>query len=171
MQQTILTAEQFNALKLKSTTGKHGRMCVDETDINIVLSKPSVERKKVKRIKTPKTDNVPEKGLKKGNKYHAKKTLYKGDEYDSKKEAEYAMQLDDLKTQGKIISWNRQVKMPIEVNGTYCGFYKLDFLVVYDDGHKEYIDIKGYKKSMGYAYFRLKKRIIEAIYCIEITEI
>ena len=145
MKQEILTVKEFNDLKKRATTHK-GRLVVDDTDITIVKGK-------------------------KKNKFHAIKMEYNGVKYDSKKEAGYAMRLDEMKRLGKVKDWQRQVKFPMVINGTDCGYYLLDFRVEYADGHKEYVDIKGYKKGASYQVFRIKKRIVEALYLIDITEI
>ncbi|MCX6152523.1 MAG: DUF1064 domain-containing protein [Candidatus Kapabacteria bacterium] len=45
------------------------------------------------------------------NKYKAKKQTYNDHHYDSKMEASKAMELDQLKREGKIKDWKRQVKV------------------------------------------------------------
>lgn len=107
---------------------------------------------------------MPEKSKKK-NKFNAKKTEYNGDIYDSKKEADYARKLD---LQG--VKYDKQVRFDIIINGKKCGFYKLDFRVYYPD-RTEHIDIKGLRYGSAYQIFRLKKKIIEALYNIQIIEL
>ena len=61
----------------------------------------------------------------------------------SKKEAQYAAELD-LRIKAKDIrSWERQVKIPIEVNGNHICNYYIDFVVTHNDGEKEYVEVKG----------------------------
>lgn len=169
-QPDILTPDQYKKLRSRSVTNSKGRLAISERDYNAITS--DLRTVVVAGgTKVSKTKKVAKNVLKRKNKYSAKKTVYNGIEYDSKKEAGYAQTLDGLKTEGKVKDWKRQVKFPVTVNGHDCGFYKLDFLIQYTDGHKEYVDIKGCKKGCAYSMFRLKKKIIEAIYCIEIKEI
>jgi hypothetical protein len=114
------------------------------------------------------------KGKKPKNKFNAKKTEYNGSTYDSKKEAEYAAKLDLLKkTSGsdKVSKIEKQVKYDIIVNDKKIGFYKLDFKVTYADGCVEHIDVKGLRRGCAYQIFRLKKKLVEALYGIEIKEV
>lgn len=113
----------------------------------------------------------------KENKYFAKKTKYKGNIYDSKKEAQYAMLLDNEIKKGNIIKYERQIRFDIRVDQNTIAFYKADFKVYYrnrldqkGDGPIEYWDIKGLKKGGAYQLFRLKKKLVEALYHIKIIE-
>lgn len=89
---------------------------------------------------------------KKPNKYHARKTAVYGIAFDSKREAEYYLLLREKKRLGEIKS--------IDLQPTYTlleGFrdnqgkqqkpitYTPDFLVEYDDGRREVIEVKGVK--------------------------
>ena len=106
------------------------------------------------------------------NKFHAKKTYYKGIQFDSKKEANYCRQLDILKSASgndKVLKYELQKRFDIIVNGKKIGFYKLDFKVWYPD-RIEHIDIKGLKKGASYQLFRLKKKLVEALFNIKIIE-
>ena len=106
------------------------------------------------------------------NKFHAKKTIYNGQLFDSKKEANYCRQLDLLKNatgNDKVLRYERQVRFDIICNNKKIGFYKLDFKVFYKN-RVEYIDVKGLKKGSAYQLFRLKKKLVEALYNIEILE-
>ena len=105
------------------------------------------------------------------NKFNAKKTEYNGYMYDSKKESNYAKKLDVLINSGDVVCYDKQVKYRMIVNGFNCGYYKLDFKVLYPDGHFEYVDVKGHKSGATYAIFRLKKKIVQALYGIEIIEV
>jgi hypothetical protein len=107
------------------------------------------------------------------NKYNAKKTDYRGHTYDSKKEAEYARGLDlamKVNAPGAPLEWERQVRMPVKLNGKHICYYILDFLVTYED-RVEHIDVKGMKSGPAYAMFKLKKKLIEAYHEIEIKEV
>ena len=112
---------------------------------------------------------------KKRNKYGARRVEYNGVVYDSKKEAGFARMLDILKgspeLKHKVVSYKTQIRYDLIANGISCGFYKLDFEVHYADGRVRHVDVKGYKKGCAYQMFRLKKKIVEAIYGIKIEEV
>lgn len=109
------------------------------------------------------------------NKFHAQKIEIGGEVFDSKKEYRYFSELEMLKKakdeKSRVVSIERQVRYDIIVNEKKIGFYKLDFKVKYADGHYRFIDIKGLKKGSAYQIFRLKKKLVEAIYGIKIEEI
>ncbi len=106
-------------------------------------------------------------------KYNNKKTEYDGILYDSQKEAAYAQTLDLLKKakgKDKVLSYVPQMPFLIEIKGKRICKYLLDFMVSYDD-RIEYIDVKGYKKGPAYAMFRIKKKLVEAMFEIQIKEV
>ncbi|MBN2661561.1 MAG: DUF1064 domain-containing protein [Tannerellaceae bacterium] len=109
------------------------------------------------------------------NKFHAQKIDINGEIFDSKKEYRYFVKLDLCRKAStnseRVISIERQVRYDIHVNEKYIAFYKLDFRVKYADGKIRHIDIKGLKKGSAYQIFRLKKKLVEAIYGIQIEEI
>jgi hypothetical protein len=111
---------------------------------------------------------------KKKNKYKAIKSTYNGQVFHSKKEKDYAVKLDLLKKSFKegdrVLEYKTQVKFPIKINDLLICTYILDFIVTYADGRIEYVDIKGYKKGVAYSMFRVKKKLTEAIYKIQILE-
>jgi hypothetical protein len=104
------------------------------------------------------------------HKYNAKATVYKGKTYPSKKEANRALRLDILKNANddheRVVSVVEQVKLPIVVNDKHICSYVLDFKVEYADGRIEYEDTKGFKTPE----YKIKKKLIEAIYGITIKE-
>ena len=83
------------------------------------------------------------KWVKKGsyNKYRNTKKKVDGISFDSEKEANYYSQLILLEKAKEITKFERQVKMPIEVNDIHIAYYILDFKVYYPDGSIKYIDI------------------------------
>lgn len=98
------------------------------------------------------------------SKYGNKKTWYNNVLYDSKAEAKYASDLD-LRLRGKdILAWDRQIKFPIVINGKKVCTYVCDFVVTNKDKTVEYIDVKGVETDV----FILKKKLVEAIYPVEI---
>lgn len=93
------------------------------------------------------------------NKYGAKITEYNGVKYHSKREAAYAEELDWRLKAGEITSWSRQLKIPLVVNGKLICSYIVDFVAVASDGHKQYIEVKGYETTE----FKLKWRLVQAV--------
>lgn len=86
----------------------------------------------------------------KPNKYGAKKTTVYGRTFDSKREAEYYLELLDLKRRGEVVSITLQPSFEL-----LAGFrdntgkkqrpitYTADFFVTYADGRSEVIEVKG----------------------------
>lgn len=111
------------------------------------------------------------------SKYSAIKTVVDGIKFDSKKEADYYRQLllqKNAKNKSeRIESIELQPRFDYSIEYSANGktynrkaFYKADFLVVYADFRVEIIDVKGFKT----ATYKRKKKIIEALYNIEIIE-
>ena len=104
------------------------------------------------------------------SKYGNKKTEYLGDIYDSKKEADFAKQLDLMKHakgRDRVLRYYRQIPYKLEVNGQLICTYILDFLVEYFDGRKEFIDVKGVRTDI----YKIKKKLLKALYNIDILEV
>lgn len=101
------------------------------------------------------------------NKYNAKKTLIGGITFDSKKEATRYGVLVLLKRSGQIKEIELQPRFDIKINGKFCGFYKADFRIEWANGDVTIEDVKGITTPV----YNLKKKIIEAMYGIKITEI
>lgn len=108
----------------------------------------------------------------KGSKMHNKRTEYNGRMFDSIKEANYAETLDLMRSatdpRERVVSWEAQVPYPIEVNGKKIGKYVADFVVTYA-GRTEVIDVKS-AFTRKLPVYRLKKKLVEALYGIEIKE-
>jgi len=108
------------------------------------------------------------------NKYNAKKTEIDGIKFDSKKEARRYSELRLMVKANEILNLEMQPRYDIVVNGKKIGFYKADFR--YKESHNydaPWIveDVKGCRKGCAYSMFRLKKKLVEAIYGIEVVEI
>lgn len=103
------------------------------------------------------------------NKYKAKKTVVDGITFDSKKEAEYYQQIKMHERSGNLKDVELQPRFDIIVNGKKIAYYKADFRF-YDLGERKerVIDVKGYKGGPAWSMFRLKKKLVEALYGIEI---
>lgn len=94
------------------------------------------------------------------SKYRATAQVYNDIRYDSKLEANYAAELDWRIKAGDIKSWERQVKIPLDVNGLHITNYYIDFIVEHNDGLKEYVEVKGFETPV----WQLKWRLFEALY-------
>ncbi len=109
--------------------------------------------------------------MKYGSKYGNIKTEYNGNNFMSKREASYAQQLDLLKKAknkaDQVVSYEVQVPYQIEINGKKICKYLADFRVLYADGRVEVVDVKGFRTSI----YKLKKKMVEAQYGIEIIEV
>jgi hypothetical protein len=99
------------------------------------------------------------------NKYGAIKTTVDGIKFDSKKEAARYSQIKLLVKAGVITNLELQPRYDLTINGQKCGFYKADFRY-FRDGKEVVEDVKGMKTPV----YNLKKKLIKAIYGIEIFE-
>ncbi len=101
--------------------------------------------------------------FKKGQNYGvspAASRTYNNITYHSKKEAGYAQHLDLLIKAKEIKSWERQVKISLDVNGYHITNYYIDFVVTHPDGILEYIEVKGFETM----YFKMKYKLFEALF-------
>jgi hypothetical protein len=96
----------------------------------------------------------------KKTKFNNRQTEYGGVVYHSQKEADYAAELDLRLRANDIESWERQVRVPLEVNGQHICNYYLDFLVHLKNGKKQWVEVKGFETEV----WRLKKKLFEAAY-------
>ena len=105
-----------------------------------------------------------------GMKYKSVKTVINGTEFDSKKEAGYYNVLR-LKEKAKMIDrFEMQVKYDLVVNGHKIGFYKADFVTFKNGKVLDVIDVKS-EMTKKLPVYRLKKKLIKAIYGFDIVEI
>lgn len=95
-----------------------------------------------------------------GSKMGNHPTEYGGVKYHSKREADYAAELD-LRTRGKDIGgWERQVRIPLIVEGKMIADYVIDFVIQHKDGPLEYVEVKGHETAV----WKLKWKLFEALY-------
>lgn len=91
--------------------------------------------------------------------------------FASKREAQWAAQLDWLRfakdPRQKVIHVDYQYRMPIVVNGIKICEYVADFRVRYADGREEIQDAKGFRTEV----YKLKKKMVNAVYGYEIIEV
>jgi hypothetical protein len=103
------------------------------------------------------------------NKYNAHKTVVDNITFDSKKEANrYAELKMCMLARGndKVVNLELQPKYPCVVNGKKVCTYIADFKIEYADGTVVVEDVKGMRTPI----YRLKKKLVEALYGIEIVE-
>jgi len=99
------------------------------------------------------------------SKYRSVKTTIDGIKFDSKKEAKRYQELKILERVGEVKSLELQPRYDLIVNTVKIGFYKADFRYIQDE--KEVVeDVKGMKTPI----YNLKKKLVKAIYGIEIYE-
>lgn len=101
------------------------------------------------------------------SKFRAVKTVVDGIEFDSKKEAKYYLSLKLQEKAGEIKGFKMQVPFVLQPKfrtewGTCIREikYVADFVVEYSDGHKEVIDVKGYRTKE----YNLKKKMFLYVY-------
>lgn len=97
--------------------------------------------------------------VRKGSKYNNKKIDYNGQRFDSKGEAGYCEQLDWRIKAGEIQGYERQVKIPLKVNGVLIFNYIADFVVTGKHGEKEIHEYKGLRLPL----FDAKWRLLQAL--------
>lgn len=90
-----------------------------------------------------------------------------GIKFDSKLESQRWLVLLDRQQRSEISNLGRQPEFVVEVNGFRICKYKADFRYLTRGGATIIEDVKGVKTAV----YRLKKKLVEAQYGIEITEI
>ena len=89
---------------------------------------------------------------------------YKGSIYHSTLEANYAAYLDMMKKavnpRDRVIKWDRQVKVSLDVNGVHITNWFCDFRVWFADGRSEYHEVKGLESPE----YKLKAKLFSALY-------
>lgn len=98
------------------------------------------------------------------NKYNNVRQTYNGKSYDSKMEAQVASKLDFLKKaidkKDRVKNWEPQYKISLDVNGVHIANYFIDFKVEFEDGRKEFWEVKGMETDL----WRLKWKLTKALY-------
>lgn len=91
---------------------------------------------------------------------NAKKQIVNGFRYDSGFEATYGLYLEGELKAGKIERFERQINIPLIVNGYKVCDYRIDFIVYHKDGITEYVEVKGYQTDV----WKLKWKLFESLY-------
>jgi hypothetical protein len=102
------------------------------------------------------------------NKYRAIKTTVDNIRFDSKREAERYMGLKNLLRAGEISNLRLQVPYPIIINDFKVCTYIADF-VYFDNATGE--EVTEDSKGMKTAVYVLKKKLVKAVYGVEIQEV
>lgn len=100
------------------------------------------------------------------SKYNAVKTEIDGFTFDSKKEAARYVELKFYEAANYIEDLELQPRFPCVVNGKKVCEYRADFKYT-QDGQTIVEDVKGHKTDV----YRIKKKLVEALYGIEIKEL
>lgn len=100
------------------------------------------------------------------SKYYAVSTVIDGIRFASKREARRYRQLELLQKAGEISGLCLQPRFPISVNGEHVCEYRADFSYKDKSGEVVVEDVKGVKTPV----YRLKKRLVRALYGVEIKE-
>lgn len=105
---------------------------------------------------------------KKPHKYGAISSVVDGHKFPSKREATRYGHLKLLERAGKISGLTLQPKFKLLVYGRDCGFYIGDFEYLdHRTGRRFVEDAKG----LATPVYKLKKKLVEAIYGVEIKEV
>lgn len=102
-------------------------------------------------------------GKKKKSKYGASKTKIDGHTFDSQKEAEFYSDLKFRTMAGEIAGFCLQPRFILAPGLEY----RADFIIFFNDGSYEIIDVKGFKTKEYIA----KKKVLEDKYKLKIKEI
>lgn len=104
----------------------------------------------------------------KKHKYGAVKTEAGGYKFASKREANRYLELKMMEHAGLIADLELQPEFPIEIDEIPICVYKADYAYFFlETGVRVVEDVKGFQT----AEYKLKKRLVEAVYKIRITEI
>lgn len=100
-------------------------------------------------------------------------TAVDGKYFASKKEARRYADLKLLESAGEIESLQTHKSFPLNLDGHNLGTYVSDFYYRKAKGSREWVveDVKGQKSGVPYDLFTLKKRLMLALYGVEVREI
>jgi len=106
----------------------------------------------------------------KPTKYRNRKTSYMGIQFDSQKEKDRYQDLVLLERAGLIQDLELQPRYDLVVNGHKLGFYRGDFR--YKEVATDTVVLEDVKSPVTRtAVYMLKKKLVKAIYDVEITEV
>ena len=106
----------------------------------------------------------------KASKYQNRKTEFAGRVFDSRKEADRYQELLWMQQAGLIQDLELQPRYDLIVNGHKLGFYRGDFR--YKDVATDSVILEDVKSpATRTAVYRLKKKLVKALYGVEIIEV
>jgi len=104
------------------------------------------------------------------SKYRNRKTLVDGIQFDSQKEADRYQELQWMQQAGLIQDLELQPRYDLIVNGHKLGFYRGDFR--YKEVATDSVILEDVKSpATRTAVYRLKKKLVKALYGVEIIEV
>ena len=106
-----------------------------------------------------------------GHKFNAVRTEVDGITFASKAEAQYYAQLRMLEKAGEIEALELQPKFPLIVNGVKVATYIADFRYRVVKGKSNSLTVVADKKGVLTPIYKLKKKLVKALYDIDITEV
>src|SRR5437762_11247878 len=110
------------------------------------------------------------KAMIKASKYHNRKTEFAGRVFDSRKEADRHQELLWMQQAGLIQDLECQPRYDLIVNGHKLGFYRGDFR--YKEVATDSVILEDVKSPVTKtAVYRLKKKLVKALYGVEIIEV
>lgn len=101
------------------------------------------------------------------SKYRNSHVVVDGTTFDSKAEARRYQELKLMQAAGEITDLEAHPCYPLIVNGVKVGSYEADFRYVTQGGETVIEDVKGVRTDT----YRLKKRLVEALYGIKVVEV
>jgi len=105
-----------------------------------------------------------------GHKFNAVRTVIDGHSFPSKAEANRYAQLRLLEKAGEIEGLELQPKYPLIVNGVKVATYIADFRYRWVRGVSQSLTVTEDTKGVHTPVYELKKKLVRALYGIEITE-
>ncbi len=105
----------------------------------------------------------------KESKYHNKLTIVEGIKFDSKKESQRYLDLRMMQKFGLISKLEIQKRYDFKINDFLVTYYKADFTYFNKEGKYIVEDVKSEITRKNTVY-RIKKKLMKAIYNIEILE-
>lgn len=106
----------------------------------------------------------------KRSKYGAVATFVDNIRFASKREAVRYVELKVLQQAKEISNLKAEkpdLRIPLKVNGVNMGYYEADFSYTDANGNVIFEDVKGVKTPV----YRLKKKLVKAMYGIDIVEV
>jgi hypothetical protein len=106
-------------------------------------------------------------GARPATKYGNRRVTEDGIPFDSLAELRRYRELRMLEAAGVIAGLEVHPRYPLVVNGVKVGSYEADFRYVTPEGETVIEDVKGVRTST----YKLKKRLVEALYGIQVVEV